>query len=205
MIEFKMIYLHHASLSLILPHHHSRLVDADRACIRAYRHRLLSEFCQTHHLPTPIYDKDNHGKPFCQNIPHLHFNQSHCTSDYALIYSLDVKNIGVDIENIHRKVNFNNLAKRYFHHDEYALWQNHHYDECLWFKFWTIKEAALKASGFGIRLPLHELNAVFMDDDTGYVHHHHIGKCYFQNIMTEACMITVAYPFECGDVRIIDG
>lgn len=198
-----MIYLHHTPLSSILKHHHNRLTNTDRECIRAYRHQLLSEFCQTYHLPTPIYDKDNNGKPCCQNIPQLHFNHSHCPSDYALIYSLDIKNIGVDIENIHRQVNLYDLAKRYFHADEYVLWQNDDYDACLWFKLWTIKEAVLKASGLGIRISLNQLKAVFIDDDVGYVYHNDIGKFYFKNIIINHNMITMSYPFECGTVGIV--
>lgn len=197
-----MIYLHHTPLSLILTHYNSRLINTDRECIRAYRHQLLSEFCHNKNLPTPIYDKDNHGKPFCQNIPALSFNQSHCARDYALIYSLDIKNIGVDIENSHRQVKFDDLAKRYFHADEYALWQNDECDKCLWFKLWTIKEAVLKASGIGIRLPLNELRAIFINDDTGYVYHKRLGKFYFQTIVIDAFVVTVAYPFDYGNVQI---
>lgn len=198
-----MIYLHHTPLSLILTPHHRRLSDTDRERIRTYRHQLLSGFCQMHNLPTPIYDKDNNGKPFCQNIPALSFNQSHCASDYALIYSLDIQNIGVDIENIHRQVNFEGLAKRYFHADEYLLWQHANCDKYLWFKLWTVKEAVLKASGIGIRFPLNELKAVFIDDDVGYVYHHNIGKFYFKNIIINHNMITISYPFECGTVGIV--
>lgn len=198
-----MIYLHHTSLSLILPNYQERLGNNDRECIHAYRHQLLNKFCHHKNLPIPIYDKDNHGKPFCQNIPQLQFNQSHCTSDYVLVYSLDIKNIGVDIENIHRQVNFDDLAKRCFHHDEYTLWKNHHNKKEIWFKIWTIKEAVLKASGLGIRLPLNELRAVFIDDDTGYVYHQDIGKFYFQTMMIDACMVTVAYPFDYGNIRIV--
>lgn len=198
-----MIYLHHSPISLILPNHQGRLMNNDRERIRDYRHQLLSEFCHHKNLPMPIYDRDNNGKPFCQNIPQLQFNQSHCSSDYALIYSLDIKNIGVDIENSHRQVRFDDLAKRYFHADEYALWQNDERDKCLWFKLWTIKEAVLKASGLGIRLPLNQLRAIFIDDDTGYVYHQDIGKFYFQTMVVDACMVTVAYPFEYGNVKIV--
>lgn len=185
-----MIYLHHTPLSRIL------LTDApvnknNRALIYAYRHNLLTNVCQAHHLPTPIYDKDKFGKPFIVNSP-LSFNQSHCASDYALIYGLGISNIGVDIENVNRDVNFTALAKRYFHHDECQLWQNNHSDSALWFKLWTIKEAVLKAHGLGIRLNLNELNAIFTHDDGGYVCHDKIGQFYFKNIMIDDCVVTVA-------------
>lgn len=151
----------------------------------------------------PIYDKSIHGKPFVKNIPNLHFNQSHCQSHYALIYSLTVANIGVDIENISRNLNFDKLAKRYFHLDEYQYWQDNGYDGALWFKLWTIKEAVLKASGLGIRLSLNELNANFITDNSGLVLHDKIGKFYFKNMVMDSTMMTIAYPSYYGDVDII--
>lgn len=196
-----MIYLHHTPLSRILSKNITQVSKSDRDTICEYRHKILTAFCQAHNLPTPIYDKHAFGKPFITNAP-LAFNQSHCVSDYVLVYSLTILDVGVDIENIHRKPNFMALAKRYFHDKEYQLWQKSGYDTHLWFKLWTIKEAVLKAQGLGIRLNLNELNAIFISDDGGYVHHHKIGKFYFKNLMVNDCVITVAYPFDCGDVSI---
>lgn len=197
------IVLHHVSLSSILPSIHGRLTADDREFIRRHRHTLLSNFCQNQQLPIPIYDKDNYGKPFTKNIANLAFNQSHCQSDYVLIYSLTVTNIGVDIENINRKVNFKSLAQHYFHSDEYHLWQKHDMAKTFWFRIWTIKEAVLKAHGLGIRLNLNELNAMFIDEYGGVVFHKKIGKFYFKNIIINDCMITLAYPFKFANVDII--
>lgn len=141
-----MIYLHHTPLSKILaiqtrPTTHSN--KSDRKHIHAYRNQLLNNVCQLHNLPTPIYDKHTFGKPFIVNSS-LAFNRSHCVSDYVLVYSLTILDIGVDTENIHRKPNFMALAKRYFHDGKCQLWQKHGYDKHLWFKLWIIKEAVLK-------------------------------------------------------------
>lgn len=197
-----MIYLHHQSLANIIGNK-ERINANDKSIIQNYRHTLLTQFCRNHHLPIPIYDKDNNGKPFCQNIPALAFNHSHSQNHYALIYSLTVANIGVDIENISRNLNFDKLVKRYFHLDEYQYWQDNGYDGALWFKYWTIKEAVLKAHGLGIRLPLNELRAVLIDKDCGYMDNDRIGKFYFRNIVMGDAMITVAYPFYYGKVDII--
>lgn len=170
--------------------------------IRDYCHRHINLFCQNQNLPTPIYDKSQYGKPFITNIVNFSFNQSHSQTDYALIYSVDIQDIGVDIENLNRKINFDGLAKRYFHEDEYLLWRRNK-DILLWFKLWTIKEAVLKAHGLGIRLPLKELNAFFMTDDGGFVYHDRLGKFYFYNKVINNCMITVSYPFEYGEVMIM--
>lgn len=195
-----MIYLHHTPICAITIRNTPIL---QKQALAHHRHQLLSQFCQYQHLPTPIYDKSIHGKPFCQNISHLSFNQSHCTSDYVLIYSLEVSDIGVDIENMGRNLNFDNLAKRYFHDDEYHHWQDNGGDKRLWFCYWTIKEAVLKACGLGIRMPLNALKAVLIDKDFGYVDNDGIGKFYFRNIVMGDGMITVAYPFEYGKIDII--
>lgn len=108
----------------------------------------------------------------------------------------------MDIENMNRHLNKNALARRYFHDDEYHLWQGSQNDT-LWFSYWTIKEAVLKAHGMGIGMSLRELKAVFMTDDGGYVCHDKIGQFYFKNIWIDECVITVAYPFIYGEVKII--
>lgn len=194
-----MIYLHHMPICAITTSNTSSL---QKQALAEYRHQLLSQFCQYQNLPTPIYDKSRYGKPFVKNIPNLHFNQSHSSNDYVLIYSLDVADIGVDIENMHRNLNVDKLAKRYFHADEYQHWQDNGGDKRLWFQYWTIKEAVLKACGLGIRTPLNNIKALFIDDDRGYVYHQTIGQFYFKNIMVDDCMITVAYPFEYGQIII---
>lgn len=198
-----MIYLHHTPLSKILTSSHDTPMDK-RKKIADYRHELLSQFCHARHLPTPIYDTLKNGKPFISNIANLSFNQSHCQTGYGLIYSLDIKDIGIDIENINRAVNFNLLAKRYFHPEECLFWQNNHHDKVLWFKLWTIKEAVLKAHGLGIRMALKELQAIFMDTNSGYVMHEDMGKFYFHHRLINDCMMTVAYPFIYGRVDIIE-
>lgn len=96
-IKLEMIYLHHQSLANIIGNK-ERICANDKLIIHTYRHTLLTQFCQNHNLSIPIYDKYNNGKPYCQNIPSLAFNHSHSQNNYTLIYGLNIKNIGVDIE-----------------------------------------------------------------------------------------------------------
>lgn len=187
-----MIYLHHALLDCILSQHGTSLKQQDRKAIRAYRHDILTEFCRTNRLDEPIYDTDEYGKPFVANVRQLHFNQSHSEHDYVLVFGLTVGNVGVDIENLDRVADFDGVAKRFFHADEYQFWQQNQCDKKLWFRLWTIKEAVLKACGLGIRMPLNELNAVFEGDDFGLVCHDKIGRFYFKNLIINDCMVTVA-------------
>jgi len=104
-----------------------------------------------------LFAKHEYGKPYLLNHT-LHFNHSHSQQYYALALSERVKDIGIDVEELDRKVRLDSLAQHAFHTDEYATWQNLEQDREYWFKVWTTKEAVLKASGLGIRLDLNTLN-----------------------------------------------
>ncbi len=61
--------------------------------------------------------------------------------------------IGVDIEKIKNSMDYLNIAKRFFHPDEYStLLQitNLQQQQRAFFVLWTAKEALLKATGEGI-------------------------------------------------------
>lgn len=163
-----------------------------KSILFSHRHQILSQFCSQNHLPVPAYAKEPHGKPVVINSQ-LAFNQSHSDDGYALAYSLSVQRLGVDTESIHRQANFEALARRFFHVDEYAFWQASGCDRVLWFKIWTIKEAVLKASGLGIRMPLHELNAQFASERQGEIIHERIGRYRFECIVMNDDMLTIAY------------
>lgn len=160
--------------------------------IYQYRHQILSQFAINNDLLMPVYDQQMNGKPVVVNS-HLVFNQSHDDDNYALVLSLDVHEIGVDIECVNRVVNAKRLAERFFHADEYALWQERGCGRELWFKIWTIKEAVLKANGLGIRLNLNELNAKFTNNNQGVVRHKKIGFYRFECIALDHHVMTIAY------------
>ncbi|MFX5735442.1 4'-phosphopantetheinyl transferase superfamily protein, partial [Acinetobacter baumannii] len=92
-----------------------------------------------------LFAKHEYGKPYLLNHT-LHFNHSHSQQYYALALSERVKDIGIDVEELDRKVRLDSLAQHAFHPDEYATWQNLEQDREYWFKVWTTKEAVLKAS-----------------------------------------------------------
>ncbi|MCL1622704.1 4'-phosphopantetheinyl transferase superfamily protein [Moraxella sp. Tifton1] len=160
--------------------------------IHEHRHEILSAFCQQKGMSIPMYGKQKNGKPIITNS-RLAFNQSHTDDGYALAFSTSVRNLGVDIENLNRRANFESLAKRFFHADEQALWQQTHKNQQWWLKIWTIKEAVLKANGLGIRLPLNELNAVFINDHQGELYHQLIGCYRFECVMIDGHVMTIAY------------
>lgn len=88
------------------------------------------------------------GKPYFLYNENLHFSISHTKSHIAI--ALHDKEIGIDIENT-RKCNLN-LAKRYFHSEEYIYLSSlpkEEQDEAFT-KIWTQKEAFVKCTGEGI-------------------------------------------------------
>ncbi|MEE0910219.1 MAG: 4'-phosphopantetheinyl transferase superfamily protein [Bacteroidales bacterium] len=88
------------------------------------------------------------GKPYFLYNENLHFSISHTNSHIAI--ALHDKEIGIDIENT-RKCNLN-LAKRYFHQEEYNYLSSlpkEEQDEAFT-RIWTLKEAFVKCTGEGI-------------------------------------------------------
>lgn len=137
------------------------------------------------------------GKPFLIDYPHFSFNHSHSQNYYALATSNSVRNIGVDIEDLDRKVRFEALAKHAFHPNEYQTWESLEFDPIYWFKVWTTKEAVLKASGLGIRMSLNELDTqAHATDHGGICQHPLIGVFAYQNYELSHSMLAVAWQSE---------
>ncbi|AJB49449.1 MULTISPECIES: 4'-phosphopantetheinyl transferase family protein [Acinetobacter calcoaceticus/baumannii complex] len=143
-----------------------------------------------------LFAKHEYGKPYL--LDHvLHFNHSHSQQYYALALSERVKDIGIDVEELDRKVRLDSLAQHAFHPDEYATWQNLEQDREYWFKVWTAKEAVLKASGLGIRLDLNTLNTqAHPINHGGLCSHELIGTFAYQNFMSGNMILTVAWRSE---------
>ncbi|MEO1433839.1 MAG: 4'-phosphopantetheinyl transferase superfamily protein, partial [Cyanobacteria bacterium J06633_8] len=95
------------------------------------------------------------GKPFldenCNQI-NLKFNVSH-SQNFAL-YAIGLNNsIGVDLESINSKTDVVSLAQRFFSPREFAVIESapQEQQQQLFFRYWTCKEAYLKATGTGLR------------------------------------------------------
>ena len=137
------------------------------------------------------------GKPYWVDQPSFHFNHSHSQNYYALATSERMQDLGVDVEELNRKVRFEALAKHAFHVEELRVWQQYDQDKAYWFKVWTTKEAVLKASGLGIRLNLNELNTqAHPTHNGGMCSHPLIGSFAYQNFELGDVMLTVAWRAE---------
>lgn len=100
------------------------------------------------------FEASGGGKPaiVSPNPPHnVKFNLSHSQGIALCGLSID-REIGVDVEDMDRSVEFAELAKRYFSASEAAdVLQREGVDQRRrFFEYWTLKEAILKGEGDGI-------------------------------------------------------
>ena len=163
--------------------------------IYAQRNAHLSAFAGTE-----IADADialsAYGKPFLQQ-PEIAFNHSHSQKNYALALSAGMRDLGVDVEDLDRKVRFEALARHAFHPHELDKWNASGQQPEYWFKVWTAKEAVLKAAGLGIRMSLNELDTQAHPEQNGGVcSHPSLGVFAYQNFQLAHVMLTVAWRSE---------
>ncbi len=99
------------------------------------------------------FQKRAHGKPelCCPNPLNIRFNLTH-TDGFAVVALTRESNIGVDVERLGRKVNHHKLASKKFSTIEYhnllrADATNQHE---IFLRYWTLKEAYVKATGRGL-------------------------------------------------------
>lgn len=104
------------------------------------------------------FSVNEHGKPFLDQLPDMHFNLSH--SHGAAVCAL-CRNaaVGVDVEDVGRHTDFS-IAKRFFASCEAGLVSQAPEAEKrkLFFDIWTLKEAYIKAVGKGLSIPLNSFS-----------------------------------------------
>jgi 4'-phosphopantetheinyl transferase len=107
------------------------------------------------HTPASLkFLNDSKGKPYLKPNSAdtgLYFNLSH-SNDVALLGIVLNRQIGVDIEFIRPLSNMESIAGRYFSESEMNMILNSPEKERdqIFFNYWTMKEAYLKATGEGI-------------------------------------------------------
>lgn len=98
---------------------------------------------------TLTFLKNPDGKPYIAEYPELFYNLSHSKDYVALV--MDEHPVGVDVEGL--RVGYQKLVHRFFAPDEVAFLQESWSDETFT-RLWTRKESYLKATGYGMRMPL---------------------------------------------------
>lgn len=130
---------------LIFDHHRRRQLVACAAL-----RQLLSV-----HLQRPAdelrWEKAAHGKPFLADGS-CHFNLTHSENVAALAVSS--QELGLDVEDRTRRVEYLALGRRFFAAPEAAELEQASDPRHFFFEVWTAKEAYIKALGDGLTHPL---------------------------------------------------
>lgn len=109
-----------------------------------------------------------HGRPEILNppagVPDLRFNISHTDGLIACAVTIG-REIGVDVEHVNRRLT-QDVAARYFAPSEVAHLRSlpAEAQDRVFFDYWTMKEAYIKARGLGLALPLGDFAFHFSPD-----------------------------------------
>lgn len=104
---------------------------------------------------------DNYNKPYIKNHLGLHFNISHTSG--CSIATFSEKNIGVDVENLKKDIDYKEIVNNFFASSEIVLTTRDFY------KRWVSKEAYLKYKGVGLAQSLKSIEFIDGNDGGGRV------------------------------------
>ena len=107
------------------------------------------------------FSYNSQGKPYLAESfqgKTLEFNMSH-SHEFALFAVACNRQVGVDLEHIYSFSETDSLANRILSKREKSAWQKYSMNERLntLFRYWTCKEAYVKAAGVGLALPLEKI------------------------------------------------
>jgi 4'-phosphopantetheinyl transferase len=124
-----------------------------RALVRTTLSRYAEVPAQTWEFETNDYGRPHISHPL--ELRDLRFNLSNTTGLVACAVSMDCE-IGVDVENVVRPVDAEEVAPSVFAAPELAdfLGTKSEDRRDRFFSYWTLKEAYIKARGMGLSLPL---------------------------------------------------
>lgn len=142
---------------------HSNFMQQRYICYHVALRYIIGSYlkCPPKQVPF-IYNK--HNKPYLipeKNPLRLEFNISH-SKDLALCAISTKARVGVDIEGLRNITNGDNVAKQILTKTE----QDHYFSSPqtqrskLFFKYWTLKEAFVKAIGEGLNFDLDQVEFI---------------------------------------------
>ena len=132
-----------------------------------------------------IIQYSKYGKPYFKGS-NIKFNISH-SGDIVVCVITDFCEIGIDIEEI--KDIYIDDYKNQFSEKEFVKIEESKIKHEYFFKFWTRKEAVIKANGMGISIPLNSFevinSVVHLNENLFYLNEIKIAKNYVCNIAVE--------------------
>lgn len=161
-------------LQLLSPDEHERMARFvfERDRLRFLLTRALVRTTLSRYAPVAPADwhfiANAHGRPEIVDrpagVPDLRFNLSHTDGLIACAVTIG-REVGIDVEHVGRRLT-QDVAARFFAPAEVAHLQSLPADqqEREFFDYWTMKEAYIKARGFGLALPLGDFAFHFAPD-----------------------------------------
>lgn len=109
--------------------------------------------------------KEAHGKPYLVNFPDWVFNLSHSAGHWVIAVAKECQ-LGIDLERYKKRINVSGLVHKCFAPEEIEYWEALAEADQLkeFYRFWTRKEAFVKATGRGIASGLNQ--CVFNPDNS---------------------------------------
>lgn len=184
-----------AQIARFRPEDQSRSLIGDLLVLESLRARGIT-------LSVPMqYDRTEGGKPYLSAVPEIHFNVSH-SGDWILCASGGTP-LGIDIQ---RERPFRPALYRVLSDSEKMLFQtlDAAESEPLFFDLWCLKEAYCKATGQGLRTPLHGFSVTLsppsISDEAYRVQHvplqdkaYHAGLCVAGSAMPAITLTEVLH------------
>lgn len=118
----------------------------------------------------------NNGKPYLKNDD-IYFNISH-SFDYVIV-AISNDDIGCDIE-FNDEIDLN-VAKKFFSIVEYNDILNNIKKRNLFYRYWTLKESFVKATGIGFKLPFNSFT-IHLGDNIFVDQTYDQNKYYFKEL-----------------------
>ena len=120
--------------------------QGQRLCVLAYQ--LLKQALREEYgiMENPIFEYNEHGKPFITGHTEIYFNLSHCK--HAAICVVSDQPVGVDVESIREYKE--GLVHYSMNDEEIRQIESSEYPDRAFIRLWTMKEATLKLIGTGI-------------------------------------------------------
>ncbi|MDT8283276.1 MAG: 4'-phosphopantetheinyl transferase superfamily protein, partial [Gammaproteobacteria bacterium] len=117
---------------------------------------------------------NKHGKPEItklSGLPEIEFNITHTRGLCACVVAMDAQ-VGIDAEDINRQCNYKKLSQRMFSKEEDILLDSSDEPSVQFYKFWTLREAYVKALGTGLSGSSKEFYFTLSKNDEGISIHH---------------------------------
>lgn len=149
------------------------------------------------------FQRSSDGKP---ELPghDIAFSISHTDTVFALAWSHQHAQLGLDLETLGRRLPRERLASRYFSPAEQAELAHATDPGQRFLEIWTRKEALVKAHGMGLRLDIAALDTcACLPGEHDTVSHPEIGNWRLHTLLHNDHAISLAWPFSSLSTRTI--